>query len=56
MATAATAAANKERFLADKAQGLPVCSLNIADSFKQLTERESASTRTYPHVGRIRSS
>lgn len=34
-------AANKERFLADKAQGLPVCSLNIADSFKQLTDRES---------------
>ncbi|KAG0659062.1 hypothetical protein C6P46_005358 [Rhodotorula mucilaginosa] len=44
MATAA-AAVNKERFLADKAQGLPVCSLNIADSFKQLTQRE----KSYAH-------
>ncbi|GAA5989450.1 hypothetical protein JCM10908_000478 [Rhodotorula pacifica] len=41
----ATAAANKERFLADKAQGLPVCSLNIAESFKQLTKQE----KNYAH-------
>lgn len=41
MATAA-AAAHRERFLADKADGLPVCSLNIADSFKQLSKQESA--------------
>lgn len=49
MATAA-AIANKERFLADKAQGLPVCSLNIAESFKQLTQQESASTRKPIHM------
>lgn len=39
----ATAAANRERYLADKAQGLPVCSLNIAETFQQLSKQESAS-------------